>query len=322
MYDHESSDPDPNKLARLITENEFYHDGWADYADAVRFFDEFELGDDMYFFTSKLLQLRIEQTAVVNEEDHHLLEGHSWLIRLVSDAVIDQLLAHDIIKRPKIYTEGEYTEREQIARRSYYELGPAIAELLDYSQLHGIDYEIEPKKEHDHKIMHGDPNEGLVHVIGVAYASTYLQQNGYDVSTYYKTDDDEIIDICAFDDGDLSIVAEVETKYDNKDHISNDATKLAQYDADSYWICPTREICNKVLSQLSNANLIYSPSGTSGFPDTLGLDESRNRLQDINKSNRYNTAECENSPVNVIDSYDGIRSRLAEINGEVTATDG
>lgn len=317
MYDDDPSDLDASQLPKLVTEEELYPDGWADPGKARSSFRQFDFDIEMYLFVSKLLELRNEYTAVVGGTRHHLLEGHSWLVRLVSDAVLEQLLAHDIIKRPKLFSEGEYVEREQIARRSYYEVGPAVADLLDYTAIHGIDRH----PDNGSTIRRGDPNEGLIHRIGVAYGAELLRAKGYNVYTYYQLDENNILDITAFD-GDLEHVAEVETKYDNTNHIRNDGLKLGQCPAMSHWICPTREICNKILSQLIKTNLIYPTSSTSGFPDTLALKTSRERLQEISSSNRWDTTRCESSPARYVDSYDGIRRRLGDLDQEVAATHG
>lgn len=286
MANHEKNfqQPNPHEVTLLQKiEQDARADLWEERKKHLR--ELYQLSDTEHKVLETMAALETpDWTATYEGQEHHLLEGHTWL-RKASSVDFKSLQNRGLIEQPRI--DGE--SRQRIYHRKYWNLTSEARDLLDTTKVgSGI----------------GDLNESVVHSIGVAltalYAKHVAEQNTdrtYSVDTY-ASDEDVVYDLLTrdADTGEIIASAEIETTVPEYSRLRTEAVKLAYQPGPSLWVAPTRDVLVRIMNTLRDMGILPL---SRPIPRTLAL-MSTDSIRGIRE--RIQTAESESGNEYVTDA--------------------
>jgi len=293
--DHTRNDTLGNETQGFVNDT-----AWTD-RDSLQ--EDHHLNTHEMAFLDYLAYLQREWQLPHLGKTYQLTHGTRWLTNKLSPVTIERLESWDLIKRPTIDEGNGTVDRNQLMRRSIWDLGDRAHEYIsdDYLWGEGI----------------GDRNERMAHSMGCSAIHTvYNHYTGHpelNAHPYEKLDEDgPVYDLVIYDNetDSIAVVVEVETRVGDKTALSRDATKLAKAPGESWWLFPTRKAANRALSNMQRKGIIGERGAKTRWPDTLALKHTRQRLSEELAKNQYSGGVS--TPVTKIATYDEMRCMLNE----------
>lgn len=300
----------PEESAQGYTRDDVLANKIQDFCNDVAWIDRDALKEDHHLNRHELAAL--DYLAYLQREwrishlgkTYQITHGTRWLTNKLSPVTVERLEAWGLIKRPTIDEGNGTVERDQLMRRSVWDLGDRAHEYLSNDYLYGESI--------------GDRNERMAHSMGAASIHTaYNHHNDHPelkAHPYAKIDDDgPIYDVVIvdMDYNEIAAVVEVETRISDKDALARDAQKLADAPGESWWLFPTRKAANRALSNMQRKGIIGERRGKARWPDTLAMKLLRQRLnEELKKENYYSGGQS--PPVTQVATYDEMRKMLDE----------
>lgn len=271
--------------------------------------------DTITLLVEKLAQSLRDRAYRINDVTYPLIVGHTPLLNAVSIETRELAEHLDLIKRPACYgTDKRIAPRAQIARTSYWDLGPTAKHFLDMQEVRrlGPGYEYQSS----------DRNEGIAHAVGVELERTRLNaQPGVRAEAFIRLpnhvrDDDyagSIYDVVGFRQSDNTVVetVEVELQTDNGAHVATDAAKLANAPGQSIWSTPNKASHNQLLRTMSREGLLRPQDDDSGFSHGLATDTATENLRALIVDGKYRSLG-EDLPVTEVRTFNGTRRQVQE----------
>ncbi|WP_436931475.1 hypothetical protein [Halosimplex halobium] len=279
MADHEKNFEQPNPHEKTLfrkVEQDARVGLWKERKEHLR--ELYQLSDAEVNVLEKMAMLETPNwTITYEEEDHHLLEGHTWL-RKKSGVDFESLQDRGLLEQPRV--NGDV--RQRIYHREFWNLTTEARDLVDTTKVgSGV----------------GDLNESIVHSLGVAlialYGKNVAEQDAkttFSMDTYVP-DEGVVYDLLARDSetGKVLTSAEVETTVPEYSRLRTEAAKLAYQPGPSVWVFPNRDVLVQVMNTLRDIGILNLPRP---LPRTLALNSTdsvrgiRERIQAVNDSEK------------------------------------
>ena len=333
---HPIQNPRPDRkdtLTRIVTTDELCTDVWAtttnstDYARGpIGTALEDELGKDhpnidtLILIIEKLAESLKNREYRINGTTYPLTVGHTPLMNAVSPDTRELAKNLNLIKRPYFYgNDKQVTERAQVARTSYWDLGKAAKYFLDMAAVRGLGDEFTHQSS--------DRNEGMAHAAGVELEKArWNAKDGVSAESFIRlpnhvTNDPyekKVFDVVAFRKADHSILAtiEVELQTDDVGHIAHDAAKLANTPGKSVWSVPNKATQNQLLQAMVREGILTPGDSDPGFPHGLASSLANERIKSLLVAGKYRSLGDE-FPVSKVRTFNGTRKKLQNVAPDV-----
>lgn len=321
--------PRPNRkdiLPQIITSDELCHDIWDSNngypRGAIGNALENELGknhpaiDTLVLIVEKIAESIKNREYSIGGHTYPITVGHSPLTNSISPDTRDLARKLDLIQRPKCYGNNKQTaRREQIARTSYWDLGPGSKHFLDLQSIRGLG--------DGYVYQSSDRNESIAHAAGIEFEKSRLNaQEGVQAESFVRLPkhvyDDEytnnVYDVVAFETSNNTVVetVEVEIQTNNAQHIADDAEKLANAPGRSVWSVPNKASANQMLRAMVREGILTPAASDPGFPHGLRISLGNDRIKQLLLNNKYRQLGKE-FPIIEVRSFNQTRNKVQNI---------
>lgn len=328
-----SSKPeDANHLHHETKDEERCEAVWDDLAGFVQYCDEHNMDDAQtacaVLFVEAIAEQMAHDKTTIGDVTFDLIAGHHHLNQFVSRRLLEQMEALEVIKPPTIMDRWTRKTKQQIARRTLWDLGSTSKEFLDLTYIRGYERVKRNAGPHaqtsDSRDQHGDPNESIVHRYFVRAGELFYRHvRGYeDVRTYVRLGDltdvdsnvaNRRLDIVAYDaNGNIIATAEAERHPVESTGVVRDAEAMALVPGDTDWIVYAKPQLNDLLDTLDQ-QLITRPDGIPGWSKRrTGKPDAMDRLRRVWNHPDGSIPRLESEIVTEVFTIDNLRALLRE----------